>query len=95
MRSPRDMRTNGFDVGLRGAGDAGDRDVIKKTTRRFENRFNPRVVRHRRDELDQIDAVLSGGSVKLRVFLRRQVDDNQPVDARSGRVFCKRFKSVR
>ena len=64
-----------------GAGYAGDRNVIDEARRVGEHHRQPLVVGGRRGEADEIDAGLERRQAKLGVLFRRQVDDDQPIDA--------------
>ena len=68
-------------VRRRRAGNAGDRDVIDKARRVREHGRQPFVVGRRRGEADEIEAGLERRQAQFRVLLRRQIDDDQPVDA--------------
>ena len=77
----RDRRRDPAGVGRRRAGDAGDRDVVDEARRVREHRRQPLVVGGRRREADEVEPGLERRQAQLVVFLGRQVDDDQPVDA--------------
>ena len=68
-------------VGGAGAGDAGDRDVVEEAARARQHPRQPRLVGGRRGEEDQVEADGRRRQVQLVRLLRRQIDDDQPVDA--------------
>ena len=73
-------------VGRRRAGDAGDRDVIDEARGVREHGGQALVVGRRRRQADEVEARLQRRQAELLVFLRRQVDDDQAVDAGGLRV---------
>ena len=62
------------------AGDAGDRDVVDEAADVLEHRRQAPVVGGRRGEADEVEAGRARRQAQLGVLLRRQVDDDQPVD---------------
>ena len=73
-------------IGRRGAGDAGDRDVIDEARGVLQHRGQALVVGGGGGEPDEGDAGLERRQAKLLVLLGRQIDDDQPVDAGGFRV---------
>ena len=65
-------------------GNAGDRHVIDEARGVGEHGGKALVVGGRRRQADEIEPGLQRRQAQLLVFLRRQIDDDQPVD--SGRV---------
>ena len=86
MLDPRDGRRDLPIIGNCGAGDAGDRDIIDKARRMREDRRQARIVGRRRGEPDEIQPRPQGRQAEFLVFLGRQIDDDQPVDAGRFRV---------
>ena len=79
-----DARDRGRDlagVGRRRAGDAGDRDVVDEARGVREHGRQALVVGGRRREADEVEPGLERRQAQLLVFLGRQVDDDQAVDA--------------
>ena len=68
-------------VGRRAAGDAGDGDVIDEAGRIREHRRQPPVVGGGRRQANEVESGRERRQAKLVVFLGRQVDHDQPVDA--------------
>jgi hypothetical protein len=79
------MRADGFADGgrirRRAAGDACDRNVIDKARRIREHRGQALVVGGRRRQPDEIQPGLHRRQAQFGVFLRRQIDDDQTVNA--------------
>ena len=76
------------------AGDARKRHIIDEAGSVFEHLGKPPVVGRGRGEADEIQARVARRDAQLGVLLGRQVDDNQPVDARSPGVGQKPFDSI-
>ena len=70
----------------RRAGDAGHRDVVDEARRVLQHLRQPLVVGGRRRQPDEVDAGLQRRDAQFLVHLRRQVDDDQPVDAGVDRI---------
>ena len=79
---PLHRRRDLAEIRRRRAGDAGDRDVIDEARRVREHRRQALVVRGRGGQPDEGEAGLERRQAQLVVLLRRQVDDDQAVDAR-------------
>ncbi len=77
-----------------GAGDAGDRNVIDEARRVREHGRQPLVVGRRRGEADEIEPRLHRRQTEFGVLLRRQVDDDETVDAGGLGVGEKLFHAV-
>ena len=77
-----------------GAGNAGDRDVVDEARRIGEHGRQPLVVGGRRGEADEIDAGLERRQAQFGVLLRRQIDDDQPIDAGGLGIGEKFFDAV-
>ena len=63
------------------AGDAGDRDIVDKARGIRENGRQTPVVGGRRREADEVQACRKRGQAELRILFRRQIDDDQAIDA--------------
>ena len=63
------------------AGDAGDRDVVDEAAGVLKHRRQALVVGRRRRQPDEVDAGVQRRDAQLVILFRRQVDDDQPVDA--------------
>ncbi len=69
-----------------GAGDAGDAHAVDEAGSRSRDASDPLVVGAGGDEQDVIDACGATTGTQLRALFWRQVDDDQAVDARRGRL---------
>ena len=84
-----DARDSLPDVGGIGRGrarDAGDRNVIDEARRILQHGRQPLVVGRRCRETDEVEAGLQRRHAQFVVFLGRQIDDDEPVDAGGFRV---------
>jgi hypothetical protein len=81
-------------VGRGRAGDAGDRDVVDEARGVREHRRQALVVGRGRGETDEIEPGRERGQAQLLILLRRQVDDNEPIDAGGRRVGKKAVDAV-
>src|ERR1700730_9408481 len=72
-------------VGRRRAGNPGDRDIVDKPGRIRENGRQAPLIRGRGSEANKIEARQQRGKAELLVLFRRQVDNDQTIDAC---VFC-------
>ena len=72
--------------GRAGAGDAGDGDVIDEARGIAQHGGQALVVGGRRGEADEMQARRLGRQAELLILLRRQIDDDQPIDARVLRI---------
>ena len=79
---PGDLGGDGRGVGGGRAGDAGDRDVVDEARGVGEHARQAPVVGRRGGEADEVQAGGLRRQAELVVLLRRQVDDDQSVDAR-------------
>ena len=68
------------------AGDAGDRDVVDEARGVAQHRRQALVVGGRRRQADEVEPGLQRRQAQLLVLLRRQIDDDQAVDAGGLRV---------
>ena len=68
------------------AGDAGDADVIDEAGTAIEHQRQALVVRGRRDQADDVDAVRGGLRHQHVGLLGGQVDHDQPIDAGRRRI---------
>ena len=80
-----DARHGRLDSGVVGEGrpgNPGQRNIIDEAARVFEDLRQALVVRRRRREADEVQPRGAGGQAELVVLLGRQIDDDEPVDAR-------------
>ena len=70
----------------RGSRDAGHRYIIDEARSVSENGRKPRVIGRRRREADEVQPCLQSRQAQLRIFLRRQIDDDQAIDARRAGI---------
>ena len=68
-------------IGERRPGDAGQRDIIDEARRVVEHGGSAMVVRRRRGEADEVQPCAQRGNAKLGILLRRQIDDDEAIDA--------------
>jgi len=84
-RGGLELGDRALDARLRGllqAGDARDRDVIDEAARAAQDHRQPRGIGGGGGEADEVDAGGAQRGAELLIFLRRQIDADDAIDAR-------------
>ena len=97
MREPAETGDRGGDIGAigrAGTGDAGDRDVIEEAAGVLDDARQAVLLAGRGREAHEIEARSARRLGQLGILLRRQIDDDDPVDPGGDGVLREALRSV-